>query len=45
VRRVVVAEYVSLDGVVQGHPGEDPEGGFEHGGWTGPLMDEHRRDT
>ena len=43
-RRVVV-EYVSLDGVIQapGHPGEDPEGGFEHGGWTGPFMADHRR--
>ncbi|CAA9478228.1 MAG: Dihydrofolate reductase, partial [uncultured Rubrobacteraceae bacterium] len=36
--------YVSLDGVVQapGHPGEDGEGGFEKGGWTGPFMDDHR---
>ena len=44
-RRVVGVEYVSLDGVIQapGHPGEDPEGGFEHGGWTGPFMDDHRR--
>lgn len=42
--RLVVIEYVSVDGVVQapGHPGEDGEGGFEHGGWTGPFMDEHR---
>jgi dihydrofolate reductase len=45
VRRVVVVEYVSLDGVVQapGHAGEDPEGGFEHGGWTGPFMNDHGR--
>jgi dihydrofolate reductase len=45
VRRVVVVEYVSLDGVIQapGHPGEDSEGGFAHGGWTGPFMDDHRR--
>src|ERR671916_663158 len=45
VSRVVVVEYVSLDGVVQapGHPAEDPEGGFEQGGWTGPFMEEHRR--
>ena len=44
-RSVVVVEYVSLDGVIQapGHPGEDPEGWFEHGGWTGPFMDDHRR--
>jgi len=45
VRRVVVVEYVSLDGVIQapGHSGEDPEGGFEHGGWTAPFMGDHRR--
>ncbi len=44
-RRVVVVEYVSLDGVIQapGYPGEDPEGGFDRGGWTGPFMDDHRR--
>jgi dihydrofolate reductase len=44
-RRVVLVEYVSLDGVVQapGHHGEDPEGGFEHGGWTGPFMADHRK--
>jgi dihydrofolate reductase len=45
VRRVVVVEYVSLDGVIQapGHSGEDSEGGFAHGGWMGPFMDDHRR--
>jgi hypothetical protein len=34
--KLVVLEYVSLDGVIQapGHAGEDPAGGFEHGGWT-----------
>ncbi len=44
-RRVVVVEYVSVDGVIQapGHAGEDSEGGFDHGGWTGPFMDDHRR--
>src|SRR5262245_3983140 len=44
-RDLVVIEYISLDGVIQapGHAGEDPEGGFEHGGWTGPFMPEHRR--
>jgi dihydrofolate reductase len=45
VRRVVVVEYVSVDGIVQapGHSGEDSEGGFDHGGWTGPFMNDHRR--
>jgi dihydrofolate reductase len=44
-RTLAVVEYVSLDGVVQapGHAGEDPEGGFVHGGWTGPFMGDHRR--
>lgn len=44
-RTLVVVEYVSLDGVIQapGHAGEDPDGGFAHGGWTGPFMAEHRR--
>ncbi len=45
VSRVVVIEYVSLDGVIQGpgHAGEDLAGGFKHGGWTGPFMAEHGR--
>jgi hypothetical protein len=45
VSRVVVIEYVSLDGVVQGpgHADEDRDGGFKHGGWTGPFMAEHGR--
>jgi dihydrofolate reductase len=45
VSALVVAEYVSLDGVIQapGYAGEDPDGGFAHGGWTGPFMAEHRR--
>ncbi len=43
-RRVVVVEYMSLDGVIQapGHAGEDPVD-FEHGGWTRPFFAEHRR--
>src|SRR5919202_3723265 len=34
--RIVVQEFITLDGVVQagGGPDEDREGGFEHGGWT-----------
>jgi dihydrofolate reductase len=45
VSKLVVLEYVSLDGVIQapGHAGEDPTGGFEHGGWTGPYLRDHRR--
>lgn len=38
-RKIVVAEFVSLDNVMQapGGPEEDTEGGFTHGGWTGPF--------
>ncbi len=34
-RKVIVNEFMSLDGVVQAPGGadEDPSGGFEHGGW------------
>jgi dihydrofolate reductase len=44
-RELIVVEYTSLDGVIQGpgHAGEDREGGFEAGGWTGPLMPDHLR--
>jgi dihydrofolate reductase len=44
-KRLVVVEYMSLDRVIQapGHAGEDREGGFGHGGWTGPQMPAHRR--
>ena len=35
-RKLIVAEFVSLDGVMQAPGGvdEDIDGGFEHGGWT-----------
>ncbi|HEY0754949.1 MAG TPA: dihydrofolate reductase family protein [Ktedonobacteraceae bacterium] len=38
-RKIIVSEFVSLDGVVQAPGGaeEDTEGGFTHGGWTGPF--------
>jgi dihydrofolate reductase len=41
-RKIVVNEFMSLDGVVQspGYPDEDPSGGFKHGGWHMPYMDE-----
>lgn len=41
-RRLVVVEFVTLDGVMQGlgSPDEDREGGFEHGGWAAPYMDD-----
>ena len=44
-RKLIVIEYVSLDGVIQGpgHAGEDTDGEFAAGGWTQPLMPDHRR--
>lgn len=41
-RALTVVENVSLDGVMQapGGPEEDTRGGFEHGGWAAPFMDE-----
>ncbi|MFN8475938.1 MAG: dihydrofolate reductase family protein [Anaerolineae bacterium] len=38
-RKLIVSEFVSLDGVMQapGGPEEDTEGGFTHGGWTHPY--------
>ncbi|MFA9431722.1 dihydrofolate reductase family protein [Egicoccus sp. AB-alg2] len=40
--RIVVNEFMSLDGVVQapGGPQEDTDGGFAHGGWSHPFFDE-----
>ncbi|MFJ8081295.1 dihydrofolate reductase family protein [Streptomyces sp. NPDC096205] len=39
--RIVISEFISLDGVVQapGGPQEDTDGGFAHGGWTHPFFD------
>ncbi|KOU59591.1 deaminase/reductase [Streptomyces sp. WM4235] len=39
--RIVVSEFISLDGVVQapGGAGEDGDGGFAHGGWSHPFFD------
>ena len=41
-RRIVVFESVTLDGVMQapGRPDEDTRGGFQHGGWAAPYVDE-----
>lgn len=39
--RLVISEFMSLDGVIQAPGGskEDPEGGFSHGGWSMPFFD------
>jgi dihydrofolate reductase len=41
-RKVIVNEWMSLDGVVQapGAADEDTSGGFEHGGWHLPYFDD-----
>ena len=41
-RKVMVLEHISLDGVIQapGGPDEDTSGGFAYGGWAGPYSDE-----
>ena len=40
-RKIVVLEHISLDGVIQGPggPDEDTSGGFAHGGWISPHSD------
>lgn len=41
-RRIVVNEHISMDGVIQGPggPNEDTSGGFTHGGWIAPFDDD-----
>lgn len=40
-RKLIVLEQISLDGVIQspGRPDEDPSGGFEYGRWVAPYSD------
>jgi dihydrofolate reductase len=41
-RKIIVLEHISLDGVIQapGGPDEDTSGGFAHGGWIAGYSDE-----
>lgn len=41
-RKIIVLEHISLDGVIQapGGPEEDPSGGFAYGGWAAPYDDD-----
>ena len=41
-RKIMVLEHISLDGVIQapGGPEEDNSGGFAYGGWVSPYSDE-----
>ncbi|MFZ5857589.1 MAG: dihydrofolate reductase family protein [Chloroflexota bacterium] len=41
-RKIIVLEHISLDGVIQAPGGaeEDTSGGFAHGGWIGRFSDE-----
>jgi dihydrofolate reductase len=45
--KLIVTEFTTLDGVAQapGAPDEDREGGFKHGGWQAPLLDEKAGDA
>ncbi|MEV6514401.1 dihydrofolate reductase family protein [Micromonospora chalcea] len=40
--KLIVTEFLTLDGVAQapGEPDEDRDGGFSHGGWQMPLLDD-----
>src|SRR3989344_3245635 len=42
VRKIIVLEFITLDGIMQapGGPEEDTSDGFKYGGWTVPYFDD-----
>ncbi len=40
-RKVIVLEHISMDGIIQapGGPDEDTSSGFPYGGWITPFSD------
>ncbi len=42
-RKIIVLEFITLDGVMQapGGPDEDKSSGFKYGGWTTPYFDDY----
>jgi dihydrofolate reductase len=46
-RELIVNTFLTLDGVMQapGGPEEDPDGGFEHGGWSFGYWDEQMQNV
>jgi len=46
-RKIIVQEFITLDGVMQapGGPDEDTSSGFKYGGWTAPYFNEADKEA